>query len=82
MYRKIAFQMSGEMLLYTPCFRKETEGNPKTTEELVFSRPAISNSQKAFNWSFRSTENYLWQKHKMDSETDGNARIQYFALNY
>ena len=28
------------------------------------------------------THHYSWQKHKMDSERDGHARIQHFALNY
>ena len=47
-----------------------------------FSTPAVRYTLKSLIWNCRSTQKYLWQKHKMDSERNGHARTQQFALNY
>ena len=63
-------------------FKKVTEETLKITDELLFLTPAIRYTLKSLIWNCRVAQNSLWQKHKMDSETDVHAKIQHFALYY
>ena len=42
-----------------PIFKKGNRKEPKTTEELVFSTPAIRYTLKSLIWNCRSTKKYL-----------------------